>query len=99
MFTFRPEHGDRLSELPLTKYWCTLLECPESTCPGYIQVGDPQWVYPLLQLTTGVLPALKTASPQMLDEAFERIERIDYKTVSIVRFEQTILGCAPQRGD
>ena len=99
MFKFCPEHGQRLNSHIFTDYWCTLHECPVSTCPGYIHVGDPQWISPLLRLESGVLRAVKSASPRTLDVAFDRIKRIDYKTVSIVDFESTILGCFKHPGE
>ena len=58
-----------------------------------MEVGDPRWVFPLLDLSPGVKEQLAIAEPPLLQLAVSRIRMIDYKTVSIVGFEQTLLGC------
>lgn len=100
MYQFCPEHGDRFSEIgDFRKYWARVLKCGEPRCPGYIEIADAQWEYPLLQLQAGVLSALETATPAILEDAFNRVKRIDYKTISIIFFEHTLLGCYRRRDE
>ena len=74
-------------------HWITVYECP-SDLPlhDFMEVGDPRWVFPLLGLNLGVKERLVDADPSLIDIAVSRIKMIDYKTVSIVGFEQTLLG-------
>lgn len=92
MYEFCPEHGQRFCPIgDFTKYWCRVYRCPAPNCPGYIEIGDPR-AQLLIQLELGVLSKLEVASAAILDEAFGRIRSIDYKTVSIIYFEKTVLG-------
>ena len=52
-----------------------------------------RWVFPLLRLEPGVERKIQDVDSSVLKLAAERIRQIDYKTVSIVDFEHTILGC------
>ncbi len=47
----------------------------------------------LLKLQPDVFEMLSQAPQELIDLAFGRIRRIDYRTVSIMDFEQTLLGC------
>jgi hypothetical protein len=74
-------------------HWITVYECPSGMpLHDFIEVGDPRWVFPLLDLSPGVKDRLATADPSLLKLAVSRIRRIDHRTVSIVAFEQTLLG-------
>lgn len=93
MYEFCPEHGERLVPVGnFTKHWCHVYRCPAPNCPGYIEVGSPRWLPVLIRLDIGVLPKLEAATPAVLEEAFGRIKWIDYKTISTIFFEKTVLG-------
>ena len=51
-----------------------------------------RWIYPLLQLDRGIA-RMTEADENLLRLSFSRVKHIDYKTVSIVAFEQTLLSC------
>ena len=92
MYEFCPEHGQQFSSVgDFTKYWCRVYRCPVPNCPGYIEIADPRAAL-LIQLDLGVLSKLEVASPAILEEAFGRMRWIDYKTVSSIYFEKTVLG-------
>jgi hypothetical protein len=96
MYRFCPVTGEPLRTVgDFRRYWC---EVYESTAGGYLRVGS-QYSDLLIPLEVGVLDKITKASPELLDDAFNRIRRIDYKTVSIVAFEQTLLGCYRQKDD
>ena len=80
-------------------HWITVYECP-SDLPlhDFMEVGDPRWVFPLLGLNLGVKERLVNADPSLVELAVSRIKMIDYKTVSIVGFEQTLLGVYTEPG-
>jgi hypothetical protein len=100
MYAFCPKHGERLISVgEFTKYWCVIYRCPAQNCPGYIEVADSRWPSTLIQLDIGVLARLEDASPAQLEEAFARIKRIDYKTVSSIFFEHTVLGSYRSRDE
>lgn len=75
------------------RYWITVYQCP-STLPlhDFLEVGDPRWIFPLLNLDLGVKDRLVDAESSLVELAVSRIRMIDYKTVSIVGFEHTLLG-------
>jgi hypothetical protein len=71
-----------------------VFECTDR--PGvhnFLEVGDTRNVFPLLDLGLGVKEKLVEASESEFKTAVSRIRTIDYKTVSIVGFEHTLLGC------
>lgn len=75
-------------------HWITVYECPsEEVLDEFTEVGDPRWVFPLLDLSVGVKDRLVVAEQAVLSQVVSRIRMIDYKTVSIIAFEQTPLGC------
>ena len=78
----------------LRHLWITVYECP-SGLPfhEFLWVADTRWVFPLLELGTGVKERLLAAEPSLVELAVSRIRMIDHKTVSIVGFEHTLLGC------
>ncbi|WP_144900222.1 hypothetical protein [Luteimonas cucumeris] len=74
-------------------HWITVYECPSGLpLHNFMEVGDPRWIFPLLDLSLGVKDRLANADPSLVELAVSRIRTIDYKTVSIVGFEQTLLG-------
>lgn len=80
-------------------HWITVYECPsEAVLHDFMEVGDPRWVFPLLDLSVGVKDRLVVAEQAVLKRAVSRIRMIDYKTVSIIAFEQTLLGCYREAG-
>lgn len=87
-----PITGEPLTDFQLPgKYWCRLLY---SSREAYLVVSDNKWGdSPLLPLQLGVFEKLREAPEELLDLAFQRILRIDYRTVSITGFGHTLLGC------
>ena len=74
-------------------HWITAYECPSGLpLHDFLEAGDPRWTFPLLDLSLGVKDRLLSADPSLVALAASRIRMIDYKTVSIVGFEQTLLG-------
>ena len=73
--------------------WFTIYECPsESPLHDFMEVGDARLIFPLLDLGVGVKHRLFESDSDLVKLAASRIKQLDYKTVSIVGFEQTILG-------
>ena len=50
-----------------------------------------RWIYPLLRLEYGALKALTEAEECEIEMAVKTIKHIDFKTVSIVEFENILL--------
>lgn len=57
------------------------------------RIADSKHVFPLLQLSLGVKERLVGAEQSLVTLAASRIQTIDHRTVSIVQFEHTLLGC------
>lgn len=83
--------GGELEQLKFcAPLWVAFFKC--NTCgQSYLQVADPRWIYPLLFLELGVLEKARAASDEQLEAAAAKIQTVDYKTVSIVGFEKTLL--------
>jgi len=79
-------------QLDLKKRWLRFLKCPRCSAAYFLEVADSKFIYPLQRLDTGAARKLKAAGEAEIDAAVTRIRRIDHKTVSIVEFEQTLLG-------
>ncbi|HKR65472.1 MAG TPA: hypothetical protein VJZ00_17210 [Thermoanaerobaculia bacterium] len=89
-----PNCGAQLREVgDFRRFWLTVYVCPTNELDAFLHVADNRWIYPLQELQRGVLDALRVADDAKLELAVSRIKRIDYKTVSIVGFEHTLLGC------
>lgn len=89
-----PDCGAKLEELcDLRKYWLRLLKCPCCVGGDFLEVADARWIYPMLRLDLGVSNAIQDADDTLMKTAVQRIKTIDYKTVSIIGFEHTLLGC------
>ncbi len=88
-----PDCGTDLKEIrDLRNLWLSPLKCPKCVNQFFLEVADPQWIYPLQRLEQGIGNKIKQAGEEILAEASKRIRRIDYKTVSIVDFEATLNG-------
>lgn len=89
-----PECGDKLKEIrDLREFWAEAYRCRGQESQTFLKVIDQRWVYSPLALERGVAEAIEDADEETLRLAFSRIKRIDYKTISIVSFEYTLLGC------
>ena len=91
---FCPTCGGELRAIPYMAelWWAQPYRCARDEGHTYINILDERWVYPLLPLERGVAEAFESADEETLRAACGRIKRIDYKTVSIVFFERTLLG-------
>ena len=84
--------GSELEQVKLVAHlWIAFYKCPQA-CDAYLEVADPRWIFPWQILEPGVLQKALAASDESLRLAAERIKFIDYKTVSSVFFEKTLLG-------
>jgi len=73
--------------------WVTAYRCSNNDCrTTYLEVKDMRWVFPLQETFPNIPEELMKASPEKLKEAQLLLYQIDYKTVSIVAFENLILG-------
>ena len=84
--------GSELNEVgDFSELWFTVFECSSgSTSHDFIEIGDQRCVFPLLELDLGVKQCLLESDEGIVKLAASRIKRFDYKTVSIVGFEQTV---------
>ncbi|OHX22224.1 hypothetical protein [Xanthomonas alfalfae] len=95
MAKFCSECGSELREIgDFRPHWFSVYEC-KSGAPlhDFIQIADSKHVFPLLQLSLGGKERLVGAEQSLVTLAASRIQTIDHKTVSIVQFEHTLLGC------
>jgi hypothetical protein len=84
--------GSQLEQVKLVVHlWIAFYKCPKA-CDTYLEVAHPDWRFPLQILSLGVLQQALSASDELLNLATERIKVVDYKTVSIMLFEKTLLG-------
>lgn len=83
----------------LGHHWAQAYWCSKNRVHAFIRIIDARWTYPLLELQTGVANAIEQASEEKLSAAFSRIKWVDYKTVSIIFFEHTLLGCYDETRD
>ena len=73
------------------EHWCIVYK---SSAAAYIEVADAgKGDYPLLELQRGVIDKLESAAPDLLELAFSRLKPIDFRTISVLAFEHTLLGC------
>lgn len=90
-----PQCGAKLDELSVpARLWLKACRCSSVGSCGafYLEKIDGRNIYPLVVTYPNIPDILKTASQQVLDLALSRIRIIDYKTVSLVDFERTLLG-------
>jgi hypothetical protein len=86
--------GGRLVEIrDLSSHWAQAYRCSTSNLHAFMKIIDARWIFPLVELQTGVADALERASEDTLRLAFSRIKQVDYRTVSLLFFEHTLLGC------
>lgn len=88
-----PDCGNNLyKSLDLSQWWIELLHC-DNGCGYFLSVLDMRNIYPLQRLDRGVGQILLKAEDSTIELAVKRIKRIDHKTISVVFFEHTLLGC------
>jgi hypothetical protein len=73
-------------------HYSRLYRCSHESIRNFLEVVGTLHSYPLQNLENGVAEILMEASEEIIDKAFSRIKYIDYKTISIIYFEQTLLG-------
>jgi len=94
MTRYCPACGSHLNEVgDFRRFWFSVYVCSANPLHEFLYIADARWIYPLLNLQTGVLKALQSVNEATIELAVSRLKFIDYKTVSIVDFEHTLLGC------
>ena len=74
--------------------WVSVFECTDRpNVHNFIWVAHTKWDFPLLELGLGVKEKLADSTESQVKLAVSRLRIVDYKTVSIVGFEHTLLGC------
>jgi hypothetical protein len=66
-------------------HWATLFQ---SSAGYWLEIVGERADYPLLPLWPNVATKLAAATPAQVDVAFSRLVIVDYKTVSVVAFEE-----------
>jgi hypothetical protein len=99
MAKYCPECGQSLVESRVVpKYWTRILRCPSAGCGSYLEMTDMRWgEYGLQRLQMGVPEKVDSATEDQLELALSRVSAIDYRTISIVGFEHTMLSFQDQR--
>lgn len=94
MNIYCPDCGATLKEpRDLRAHWLRLLKCPRCVAGDFLEVADARWIFPMQRLDLGVSEKIVAADDALIRTAAGRIRQIDYKTVSTVDFEHTMLGC------
>jgi phage FluMu protein Com len=89
-----PDCGALLAEVKAVQnFGFRVLKCPRCSGGDFIEISDTKWIFPMLRLDPGIRKLIEDAEESLLEQAAQRIRQIDYKTISIVGFEQTLLGC------
>ena len=93
MVKFCPDCGTELREIAVSSYsWVRCFECATACGIVYIHVVDVRNTYPLV-VTFPKIPELLNGLPrEKIDKAVSLINRINYKTVSVVEFENELLS-------
>lgn len=87
------ECGAELNELEVPSYsWVKCYECISSCDNVYIQVMDIKNIYPLVSTFPNIPKLLNEYSQERVENAAKLIDKINYKTVSIVEFENELLN-------
>lgn len=93
MTIYCPNCGKELEVVrDVPKFWAQILRCPD-TKEGFLFVDGEGWIFHLIPLDIGVLEKVEASSSAHLEMALDRIKRIDYKTISSLGFEHTLLDC------
>ena len=88
-----PFCGNELLRLRMfPAHYSRVYRCSHESNRNFLEVVGTLHSYPLQNLENGVAEILTEASEELIDKAFSRIKYIDYKTISIIYFEQTLLG-------
>jgi hypothetical protein len=91
---FCPECGAGTRSIrDLSGYWAEAWRCLAEPERAFIRILDTRNSYPRLELQPGVAAAIEQADDELLRVAFARLKRVDHRTISILFFEQTLLGC------
>jgi len=90
---FCPYCGNELLRVRMFHaHYSSVYRCSNESFRNFLEVVGTHNSYPLQNLENGVAEILVEASEEIIDKAFSRIKQIDYKTISIIYFEQTLLG-------
>jgi len=90
---FCPCCGNELLRLrKFDRHNANLCRCASESFRNFLEIVVTHCNYPLQNLENGVAEILMEASEEIIDRAFIRMKSIDYKTISIVDFEQTLLS-------
>ena len=82
--------GSQLSQIKLcAALWIAFYRC-QSCNQSYLEVADTRWIYPLMFLELGLAEKALSLADEDLAEAARQIKIVDYKTVSIVEFENAL---------
>jgi len=93
MKQFCPYCGNELLRLRMFhRHYSSLYRCSSESFRNFLEIVGTHDHYPLLNLDNGVAEILVEAPEEIIDRAFIRIRYIDYKTISILYFEQTLLS-------
>ena len=93
MVRFCPECGTELREITVPDYsWVRCFECTAKCDTVYTQVVDVRNTYPLVATFPKIPQLLNRLPREKVDRAISLINRIDYKTVSVVTFENELLS-------
>ena len=88
---FCPYCGEELKiKRSFTDLFMDVLQCPAESDHSFLEVLDPVYIFPLLPLNHGVADILEQADAEMVERVSDKIQTIDYKTVSILEFEKAI---------
>jgi hypothetical protein len=93
MAKFCQECGSKLNEIQVPSYsWVKCYECIPGCGNIYIQAIDIRNAYPLSETYPDIPKLLNKHSQSKVEDAVQLIEKIDYKTVSMVAFENKLLS-------
>lgn len=94
MSYYCPNCGVKLDSINIDHdIWIRFYRCNSPRCGLlYAKVVDMKNDYPLIEVFPNIPEKLNQLSPCSVNEAWKKVQFIDYKTVSIVDFEKYVLG-------